>query len=75
MDQLPIDTAFIELPKDWDHFELPYTRAMEILPDLENTGISRFFNGPEQTTASFPRATMRSNICVASAHTGSTGWI
>jgi len=50
MDQLPLDTAFIELPEDWDHFELPFTRAMEILPDLENTGISKFFNGPESFT-------------------------
>ena len=50
MDQLPTDTAFIELPEDWDHFELPFTRAMEILPDLENAGISRFFNGPESFT-------------------------
>jgi len=50
MDQLPADTAFIELPEDWDHFELPYTKAMEILPALGNAGISRFFNGPESFT-------------------------
>jgi len=50
MDQLPADTAFIELPEDWDHFELPFTKAMEILPDLENAGIAKFFNGPESFT-------------------------
>jgi glycine cleavage system aminomethyltransferase T/glycine/D-amino acid oxidase-like deaminating enzyme len=50
MEQLPTDTAFIELPDDWDHFELPYTKAMEILPDLGNTGITKFFNGPESFT-------------------------
>ena len=50
MDQLPADTAFIELPDDWDHFELPYTKAMEILPDLGKTGITKFFNGPESFT-------------------------
>ena len=50
IDQLPGDSAFIELPEDWDQFELPYTRAMEILPDLENAGIGTFFNGPESFT-------------------------
>jgi 4-methylaminobutanoate oxidase (formaldehyde-forming) len=50
MERLPADTAFIELPEDWDHFALPYTRAMEILPDLKNAGIARFFNGPESFT-------------------------
>lgn len=50
MDQLPAATAFIELPEDWAHFELPFTRAMELLPDLENAGISKFFNGPESFT-------------------------
>ncbi len=50
MDRLPADSAFIELPEDWDHFELPFSRAMEILPDLENAGIAKFFNGPESFT-------------------------
>ncbi len=50
MDQLPADTPFIELPEDWEHFELPYSKAMEVLPDLENAGIAKFFNGPESFT-------------------------
>ena len=50
MDQLPGDSAFIQLPEDWDHFELPYSKAMEILPDLKNTGIQTFLNGPESFT-------------------------
>ncbi len=50
MDQLPQDSAFIELPEDWDHFALPYTKAMELLPDLQNAGIAKFFNGPESFT-------------------------
>jgi 4-methylaminobutanoate oxidase (formaldehyde-forming) len=50
MDQLPADTPFIELPEDWDHFELPMSKAMEILPDLQNAGIAKFFNGPESFT-------------------------
>ena len=50
MDQLPVDTPFIELSEDWDHFELPYKMAMEILPDLQNAGLAKFFNGPESFT-------------------------
>ncbi len=50
MDQLPTNTPFIELPEDWDHFELPMSKAMELLPDLQNAGIAKFFNGPESFT-------------------------
>ena len=50
MDQLPQDTPFIELPEDWDHFALPFSKAMELLPGLENAGIAKFFNGPESFT-------------------------
>lgn len=49
-DKLPQNSAFIELPEDWDHFELPYTKAMELLNPLKNIGISKFFNGPESFT-------------------------
>ncbi|HEY5645110.1 MAG TPA: FAD-dependent oxidoreductase, partial [Pseudomonadales bacterium] len=50
MEQLPKDTPFIELPEDWDHFELPFSKAIEILPALQNAGIAKFFNGPESFT-------------------------
>ena len=50
IDKLPQNSAFIELPEDWDHFELPYTKAMELLDPLKNIGISKFFNGPESFT-------------------------
>ena len=50
MDRLPAATPFIELPEDWDHFELPFTKAMEILPALGTAGIAKFFNGPESFT-------------------------
>ncbi|MER8441491.1 FAD-dependent oxidoreductase, partial [Mesorhizobium sp. M1312] len=50
MDRLPKDTAFIELPEDWEHFELPMTKAIEIVPDLAKAGIAKFFNGPESFT-------------------------
>ncbi|MDP7342833.1 MAG: FAD-binding oxidoreductase, partial [Alphaproteobacteria bacterium] len=32
IERLPAEQRFIELPEDWDHFELPYTKATEILP-------------------------------------------
>ena len=50
MEKLPADTPFIELAEDWDHFELPFTKAMELLPALGETGIAKFFNGPESFT-------------------------
>ncbi|CCV12316.1 FAD-dependent oxidoreductase [Mesorhizobium sp. STM 4661] len=50
MGKLPKETAFIELWEDWEHFELPMTKAIEIVPDLANAGIAKFFNGPESFT-------------------------
>lgn len=50
MERLPKDAAFIELEEDWDHFALPMTKAMEIIPGLQNAGIAKFFNGPESFT-------------------------
>ena len=51
MEKLPADPQFVELPEDWDHYALPMTKAMEILPALETAGISRFMNGPESFTS------------------------
>ncbi|MGY2933057.1 glycine cleavage system aminomethyltransferase T/glycine/D-amino acid oxidase-like deaminating enzyme [Bradyrhizobium sp. GM6.1] len=50
MENLPKASAFIELWEDWDHFELPMTKAIEIIPALEHSGILKFFNGPESFT-------------------------
>jgi 4-methylaminobutanoate oxidase (formaldehyde-forming) len=47
---LPVEQRFIELPEDWDHFELPFGKAMEIIPALERAGIQKFMNGPESFT-------------------------
>ncbi len=44
------DTPFIELPEDWEQFELPYMNAAQLLPDLQNAGIARFLAGPESFT-------------------------
>ena len=50
MDQLPVDTPFIELAEDWDQFELPMSKAIELLPVLGQAGIAKFFAGPESFT-------------------------
>ncbi|WP_347309923.1 GcvT family protein [Defluviimonas sp. SAOS-178_SWC] len=50
MRALPARAEFIELPEDWDHFALPYSKACESVPALEKVGISHFMNGPESFT-------------------------
>ncbi len=50
LENLPGEQQFIEIQEDWDHFALPYSMAMEMVPALENTGISKFMNGPESFT-------------------------
>ncbi len=47
---LPEKFEFGELQEDWDQFELPMTRAMEMIPLLETAGIRHFMNGPESFT-------------------------
>lgn len=50
MRSLPAKAEFIELGEDWEHFALPYGKACETIPRLENCGISHFMNGPESFT-------------------------
>ncbi|MCP5010926.1 MAG: FAD-dependent oxidoreductase [Aestuariibacter sp.] len=50
VENLPGNAQFIEIQEDWDHFELPYTMAMQLVPALEDVGISKFMNGPESFT-------------------------
>lgn len=50
VEKLPAEQQFIELQEDWDHFALPYAKAMELIPELEHIGINRFMNGPESFT-------------------------
>lgn len=50
LNTLPEKFEFGELPEDWDQFELPMTRAIEMIPMLENMGIRHFMNGPESFT-------------------------
>ena len=48
--RVPNDFSFAELPEDLDHFEPYLMNAMKRIPALENTGIRKFFNGPESFT-------------------------
>ncbi|MBT3558364.1 MAG: GcvT family protein [Rhodospirillales bacterium] len=50
VEKLPMEQQFIEMQEDWDHFELPYSKAMEMIPQLEHIGINKFMNGPESFT-------------------------
>ncbi len=50
MNRLPEKFSFGELGEDWEQFELPMTKAMEMVPVLENMGIRHFLNGPESFT-------------------------
>ena len=50
MEKLPARFEFGELQEDWNHFELPMTNAMEMIPLLKSIGIRRFLNGPESFT-------------------------
>lgn len=50
MSKLPATFEFGELPEDWDHFELPMLKAIELVPDLEHAQICHFLNGPESFT-------------------------
>ena len=45
------DRAFLELPEDWDQFAPFMEAALDLVPQLAQTGIQRFMNGPESFTA------------------------
>ena len=50
MSSLPKRFEFGELPEDWGHFELPMSKALEMIPILRTLGIRHFMNGPESFT-------------------------
>jgi len=50
MERLPARFEFGELGEDWDQFELPMSKAMEMVPLLAGLGIRHFLNGPESFT-------------------------
>jgi len=47
---VPNDFSFGEFPDDFDHFEPYLEKSFKRLPILENTGIRKFFSGPESFT-------------------------
>lgn len=49
-DQLPYPFEFQLLDEDWDHFEVLMESALHRVPALQNTGIKKFYNGPESFT-------------------------
>ncbi|MDN7683142.1 GcvT family protein [Burkholderia cenocepacia] len=48
---LPANQSFIELPENWEQFELPMTKAIEAVPLVESLGVRHFMNGPESFTS------------------------
>ncbi len=49
-DQLPYPFEFQLLEEDWEHFEILMNSAVHRLPVLAETGIRKFYNGPESFT-------------------------
>ncbi len=49
-DQIPYPFEFALLEEDWDHFEVLMDSAVHRLPVLAETGVRKFYNGPESFT-------------------------
>jgi 4-methylaminobutanoate oxidase (formaldehyde-forming) len=49
-DQIPYPFEFQLLDEDWEHFSVLMNSALERLPVLRETGIRKFYNGPESFT-------------------------
>jgi glycine cleavage system aminomethyltransferase T/glycine/D-amino acid oxidase-like deaminating enzyme len=49
-DQLPYPFEFRLLDEDWDHFSILMDSAVKRIPVLAETGIKKFYNGPESFT-------------------------
>jgi len=49
-DELPYPFEFQLLEEDWDHFAILMDSALHRLPVLTDTGIRKFYNGPESFT-------------------------
>lgn len=49
-DKLPYPFEFQLLDEDWDHFEILMESALHRVPALQETGIKKFYNGPESFT-------------------------
>jgi 4-methylaminobutanoate oxidase (formaldehyde-forming) len=49
-DQIPYPFEFALLEEDWDHFSILMDNALLRIPALNETGIRKFYNGPESFT-------------------------
>ncbi|KQZ88956.1 FAD-dependent oxidoreductase [Phycicoccus sp. Root563] len=49
-DQIPHPFEFALLDEDWEHFEVLMESAVHRLPVLAETGVRKFYNGPESFT-------------------------
>jgi 4-methylaminobutanoate oxidase (formaldehyde-forming) len=49
-DDLPYPFEFQLLEEDWDHFSVLMDEALRRIPALADTGIRKFYNGPESFT-------------------------
>ena len=49
-DEIPYPFEFQLLDEDWDHFEILMDSALHRVPVLNETGIKKFYNGPESFT-------------------------
>ena len=49
-DAMPYPFEFQLLEEDWDHFAILMDSAVQRIPALEETGIKKFYNGPESFT-------------------------
>lgn len=49
-DRIPHPFEFQLLEEDWDHFEILMESALHRVPVLQQTGIKKFYNGPESFT-------------------------
>ncbi|HET6626698.1 MAG TPA: FAD-dependent oxidoreductase [Nocardioidaceae bacterium] len=49
-DAIPYPFEFALLDEDWDHFSILMDNALQRIPALRETGIRKFYNGPESFT-------------------------
>lgn len=49
-DEIPYPFEFQLLGEDWEHFQILMDSALERIPALAETGIRKFYNGPESFT-------------------------
>jgi glycine cleavage system aminomethyltransferase T/glycine/D-amino acid oxidase-like deaminating enzyme len=49
-DEIPEPFEFQLLPEDWEQFDILMRNAVHRVPVMENTGVKKFYNGPESFT-------------------------